>query len=216
MVHKEDKLPDYNSIEQLKQIYNKLAAPVRTHYKTMVRVYLRHGNYDVSVVHDDENHVGLKKKNYRNAVSVKPIMIKDGDGQKPLKFQYTTAGSLYAPQSSLSYSGMSYPWALCFKIDCDLARKKTGDIEDAIIHYVSDFSIPDIKRKKLDALKSKAGRPRKSNYRDLKDRYGNDPEVNKWLRENRKALNRGNFSYDDYRNQVEQNSVSISAIDSRI
>jgi hypothetical protein len=107
---------------------------------------------------------------------------------------------------------MDYEWALCFKIDCDLARQKTGSIEDAIVHYIQDAVAANAIIERRQNLEEIAGRGRpkkKSNFNDLKERYGDDPETLAWLRQNRQRLNRGKFSHDDYLDSVFSHAISL-------
>lgn len=208
------RFPETSSIEELRNIYQKLSAPKRTYYKTLIRVHLRRGSYLAWVIHTEPNNVNLTTKGYRNAVRVVPEYLTDAAGnQIPIRLSSTTEGSLYGPLSSLSM-GMDYESALCFKIDCDLARTKTGNIEDALVHYIQESGVTELiaqKKKKL-VYKSKPGPNKKSNSSDLLDRYGRDEETARWIKNNSEKLDEGNFSHENYKDRIFANSVSIEYI----
>lgn len=210
-------LPTITSLDMLKAFYSELSAARRAYYKTLVRVVLKSGgSYEDAVVHTEERHTRLEKKGHKGAKSVDTIRA----------FIEFTAGTLYVPMSALGYKQMDYEWALNFKIDCDLARAKTGDISDGAVHYISDIAAGDhiIKRREVLSAMAPRGRPpKKSNYTDIKERYlrlkntsqEEKKEIEAWLEVNREALDdpQGSFHHEAYTDKVLARSASISSGD---
>lgn len=208
-------LPDFNSIDALKAIYSELSAPVQSYYKSLIRVILKTGSYITSFVHTDKNNIKLSPKGWHGAKDVQLIQ----------SFEEFTCGSLYAPVSMLGYRQLDYEWALLLKIDCDLARKKTGDIADGISHYISDIVAGDKiirQRAVLEDLAKKRGRPKKkTNSQDIRERYITSKtskedidEIESWLAEHGDEID-GCTDFDrettPFKGAIFDKSVSLSS-----
>lgn len=215
---KPDVLPNITSLSLLKSLYQELSAPFQNYYKTILVVSWRDGSPDTEeiVIHgkDGVSPKLLERSYYHGAKSVKIDRT----------FIEQTAGSLYVPVSALGYRSLDYPWALSFKIDCDIARAKTGSTEDAMVHYVGDVAADDkiIKRRIILKEKSLAGRPAKTNTQDLEERYlgrmknltvAERKEIKEFIKKNKKALNSSDdsFRHEGYEPKTQKYSVSISA-----
>lgn len=206
---------EFTGLGILKALYSELSAEIRPYYKTLVRVHLRSGgSYEDTVVHTSEKHAKLGSKGHRGAKNVQELR----------RFTEYTCGSLYVPLSSLGYRQMDYETALNFKIDCDLARKKTGRIADGAMHYLSGIVAGEgimAKRETLGKYKAKSRPPTRSNSKDLLERYTNDPnlstkdkdEILAWIEVNKEALDDSNneFKHEAFLEKVLRSSVSISA-----
>lgn len=206
---------EFTGLDILKALYSELSAPVLPYYKTLVRVHLaKGGSYEDTVVHTSENHAKLVSKGHRGARNVQELR----------RFTEYTCGSLYAPVSNLGYRQMDYETALNFKIDCDLARKKTGDITDGAVHYIAKLVSGDgimARRETLVKYSARSRPPAKSNSQDLEERYGNDKSLSTkdkddlmaWIEVNREALDDPNneFKHEAFLEKVLRSAVSISA-----
>lgn len=132
----QDNLPIFDSLDKLRQVYQELGAGRHAYIKSFVRVYYKSGGSFVdAVIHDEKGHAKLNKTGYINVVKVVPELNIDG---QPYRLVEYTQGALYNPQWNGLRYGLGYEWALCLKIDGDLARKKTGFVEDGLIHYLAD------------------------------------------------------------------------------
>lgn len=206
-------LPTFTSLDLLRALYTELSAQVRPYWKTIVRVTLKKGgSYEESVVHTSANHNKLDRKGHRGARNVEAIRT----------FEETTSGSLYAPVSALGYRQMDYEWALNFKIDCDLARQKSGDIADGAAHYIADIAADThiIKRRQaLEEFKPRGRPPTKLNSKDMEERYskllkGSDKEeALAWIAQNKDRLDdtENDFVCDTRDDVALHFAVSISA-----
>lgn len=213
-------LPPVSSMDLLRSLYQELAAPFVPYFTTILKIAWRDGSPDTeeAITHQDKQipERALDKQNYSGASNVTP------DRQ----FAEETCGSLYAPVSALGYRSFNYEWALLFKIDCDLARKKTGDIMDGASHYLSDIAAGDKIVQRRSVLNNyHGGRFAKTNTEDLENRYLSKmknltkeerKEISAWLRKNKKKLNESqtgenSFRHEDYEPKVSKCSVSISS-----
>ena len=215
--------PAFKSLKAAKEFYNELSAPPQFIYKTVVKVYpstnrQAHAFIDVAV-HTDPDNLRLSQFQRANPRRVEPAYFTDEKGRKRLRQKKEfTSGSLYAPQSGHNGPGwVDYEWALCFKIDGDLARRKTGHVEDGLIHYIVDLDPASDKRmrkarKRLAKVNdSIGGRLPKSNSQDLTERYGrSDPEVLDWIKRNSAELDNADFSHDNYTDMVLRHAVPLS------
>jgi hypothetical protein len=228
------------SIDCLRELYKQLADLRRPYCKSRVRVVSRRDQYEETVFHEDPDVISIKK-GYHQPLEVTPVEIVDSAGHRHrlTSIEYTV-GSLYAPLASGNRRrGLGLEAALNFKIDCDLAKKKTGSIDDAFADYADDvvdrntpFFEAKRRRKKREQYRASkngdpasngqrkpgpgeedpnAGRPRKTNTEDLVERYGNDPEAVAWVLAHSEALDAGDFAHEDYRPPTEQHATTIEA-----
>jgi hypothetical protein len=214
------KSPRVPTIAGLRALYHELSARRLPYYKTLVRVHLRRGGSFInSVVHLSDEHAELTTKGYRSQVSkVVPLTWTDHRGNTRVRrFEEYTCGALYAPMVTSNAVGraVDYEWALVLKIDADLAMKRTGEIDDGLVHYLGDIAVAhnDELRLRREKYLNRpcAGRPHKSNTQDLLDRYGDDPNVAAWIKSRRSNLDSDscNFRHDDYEDQVSRDSVPL-------
>lgn len=218
MPSKPDVPPNISSLDLLKSLYSELAAPFIPYFVTILKISWRDGSPDTeeAITHgpDGVPESALDRSNYRGSKSI----------TEDRSFVEETCGSLYAPVSALGYRSFDYSWALAFKIDCDLARKKTGSIEDAMAEYISDIAADDkiIKRRMVLREASAAGRPGKTNTQDLEERYlqkmtnlspKERKEIEAFLKKNQKKLDASedSFRHEEYKSRTEAYSISISA-----
>jgi hypothetical protein len=209
--------PNFKSLARLRSFYKELSAASEIYITSFIRVEYKDGGKGrpERVIHDGTGHVKLKKKGHMNARRVHPVNWTDHKGEKHLiRHVEYTCGVLYAPLNSNTLGGsVDFEWALILKIDGDLARQKTGDVDDALVHYLEDIAVisdPAIQKKRERlSVPDERGRPIKSNSADLLDQYGDDPEAASWIRENRHRLNRGKFYHEQYRDTVLRDSISI-------
>lgn len=124
----------YHTKQRLRELYETLAAPRRRYRKQIVKFCLK--NYDVveSVIEDEGAGQTKIQQNryYRKATQIEVLN----------EFTECTEGTLYVPQSTMTFGSLDYPWALAFKCDVDLALRKTGKAEDGLIHYLQDAEEP--------------------------------------------------------------------------
>jgi len=209
--------PNISSLDLLRSLYNELSANFEFHYKTIIRISWRDGSPDTEefIIHRDPEipESKLDRKNYRGCKNVVPLRT----------FQEFTSGSLYSPVSALGYRNFSYEWALAFVIDCNLARQKTGNIDDALVHYISDVAAGDAIRKRRIILEENSTKRRQSkpNSEDLDERYlqkmknlsvEERKEIKDFIKKNKKKLDSDDsFQHEEYRPKIFRNSVSISA-----
>lgn len=216
---KPDVPPNITALDVLRALYQELSAPFVPYFITMLRIAWRDGSPDteIAVTHDYEGvpKAALDKANYRGAKSV----------TEDRHFVEETCGSLYAPVSTLGYRSFDYSWALAFKIDCDLAREKTGDPLNGAAHYISDIAADDkILHRRSILVKGppSKGRPSKTNTEDLEERYlkrmknltiAERKEITTFLERNRKKLDESNdlFRHEDFLVPTERQGISISA-----
>lgn len=176
-----------NRIEELRNLYEELSMKPTPYYKSYIRVrYPKKDFHDHMIVHLHKDHEELKVSNYRDAIGI----------DRTHTFVEINVGTLYTCPTSTADREMNMEWSLIFKIDCDLAKKKTGSIDSALAHYVSDSLIKTSpaystnklleSRAKLEknlvgpyaeteegVKKNPGGRPRKfSNSEDLLFKYG--------------------------------------------
>lgn len=200
-------LPPISSVDILKSAYSELSASRQPYLKSVI---IKDNTEDQIETYTDENHRIKKHKELRRS-------------QKVRDFEEFTCGSLYAPVSTLGYKSFDYEWALCFKVDCDLAREKTGSIEDAMVHYISDLASNSKIIKRRSVLNSyRGGRIRKTNSEDINERYlkrmkrltpDEKKEIKEWLKKNKEILDasQDSFQHEDYKSSVSAFSVSITA-----
>jgi hypothetical protein len=211
-------VPNITSLDLLRSLYSELSAPFVPYFTTIIRIVWRDGSPDTeeSVVHNGIIPASkLDRTNYRGAKSVTPVR----------DFVEETCGSLYAPVSALGYRSFDYGWALAFKLDCDLARKKTGDPMDGAAEYISDIAANDKILKRRNNLKEAkpGGRPAMTNTDDLEERYLNKmknltieerKEIRAFLKKNQKELDASSdsFMHENYAPKTTmKDAVSISA-----
>lgn len=205
------KLPPFNNLDLLRSIYQEISAPRLPYFKTIILKSYKGSPtpQEETVVHTDPDHIALTKAGHRN---VSKVVVSR-------QFVEETIGSLYAPASVLGYRNLDYENALNFKIDCDLARQKTGDILDGAVHYISEAVTDDKIVRKRQNLNKRGFRP-KPNSRDIEERYLANPrisdsekdEIRRWLKKNREKLdNSSNFNRESYTGIVADRSVSASA-----
>jgi hypothetical protein len=148
--------PSFATLDELRQLYEELSAKHCPYYKSLVRVKLSKKSFVTRTIVHSGPHADLDPKSHRGAVAVE-VVSRHGE---------YTIGTLYTPQVSSCPRKMSPEWAVIFKIDCDLSRKKTGDIGPALAHYVSAAGVeraPEVRR-----LRQKLQRePRKGEGRPL-------------------------------------------------
>lgn len=212
--------PGFSSIESLRAFYNEIGAPIRPHYKTVVRVeYVKGGSYTTAITHTELDHILLKKKGHKDAKRVvvevqrdaqgNPVLDSDGN-TIPMRFVELTSGLLYAPLGSNTVGQLDYEWALCLKIDGDLARAKTGDVVDGLAPYLSELNSNGKSAKKISAEPDGRGAKKKTNTADLLERYKKKyPEAEDWIREHEKELDSADFSHDKYRDPILRNAVPL-------
>ena len=213
-----------NKMEELRNLYEEISMKPAPYYKSYIRVkYPRKDFRDYMIVHLNKDHQDLKLSNYKDAVSI----------ERTHTFVEMNMGTLYTCPTSTAEREMNMEWLLIFKIDCDLSKKKTGSIDSALAHYVSDAllkSSPTYSTNRLLETRAKleknivdpyadgekknlGGRPRKfSNSEDLLEKYGTKigdnwdmtDVVTSWIFENKTVLDAStDFFYDDYRSPVE-------------
>lgn len=201
--------PEFSSLDAVRAFYQELSVPRRPYYKTMVRVFTkskRGGSFVDRVIHTDPNHVKLSKIGYKDARRVEVLKIKDSNGNSiPYVHVEYTDSLLYSPVGHKFGKGaINYEWALLLKIDGDIARRKTGNVDDGLIHYVNDLKEFKSRKVKIAVNKlKKEGRENrhlpKSNAQDIIERYGrDDPEVLEWALRNASKLEKGNFYHENY------------------
>lgn len=221
-------LPIFRSLAGLKTLYEELSAPRLPIITTLVRVVLKSGGSYIDRVTHTGSHARLEKKGHRNARRVIPLTYENQNGnRKPLEHVEFTEGSLYTPQavSNMASPSIDYEWALLLKIDADLARQKTGDIMDGLVHYLDDLTVitnPAISARR-EKLKNKGagGKRRKTNARDLLERYAMDEEgkripgeIANWITANRHKLNDDpTFTHEDYQDQTERRASDIDGFE---
>ena len=216
--------PSFKNLRMAVDFYNEISAPVKVVYKTVVRVFPANAKnshaFEAVAIHDDPDNLRLSQFERANPRRVDKVFFVDHRGEQHLRqHKEFTVGTLYAPQSGHNGPNqVSLEWALIFKIDGDLARRKTGHVEDGLIHYIVDLNPVHNKtieraRKKLSELseqKSFEGRPPKSNSQDLTERYGrDDPEVLDWIKRNSAELDNADFSHDNYTDMVLRHAVPL-------
>lgn len=218
--------PTFSSMEALRSLYEELSFNPVPYYKTLVRVRLPKKAYvERSVVHLRSEHADLSVANWRGAVAVDKVRT----------FKEINAGALYVPATTGQTAELTPEMALIFKIDCDLARKKTGSIDPALAHYIADSAIRtgragnprkiQAEREKLERARDTrrergmdvGGRPRKyTNSQDLLARYGKkkkggwdlEDEVTAFILANAETLDAStDFAYDEYRDPVMANRI---------
>lgn len=223
-------LPIFKTYAELRRLYKELSAEPRPLYKYPdASVRVAGGHVRRTRIRQTDERLGFQPRIYRDS---------SGRAHEHVFVEWTY-GSLYTPQLSSGIGSLTTEWALCFKIDCDLARQKTGSIESAFAHYVSDAvaardaSVADA-REALNAIAEArvgaGGRPRKTNADDLLDRYGRKTpdgswdltdETTRWILANADALNQDtSFSWEHYRSQIFAHRVDgveeIAIFDDRI
>lgn len=216
--------PRFKALDALVEFYKELSAPERFTYRTMVAIYpafRKAEPYYEVVSHTEPHHIKLTKDGYRNVRRVDKVCYTDKNGKQVLNQKVErTIGSLYTPQRAyrIGPGKINYEWALLMKIDADIARRKTGYIEDGLIHYVDDLN-PVIsekieKARARLAKKSASGRPPKSNTQDLTERYGrNDPKVQEWIDKYSAELDGADFKHDGFQDSVMLHSVELKELD---
>lgn len=213
-----------NKMEELRNLYEELSLKPVPYYKSYIRVrYPKKAFQDHMVVHLHEQHQELNTNHYKDAIGIDRIH----------RFVEFNVGTLYTCPTSTADREMNMEWSLIFKIDCDLAKKKTGSIDAALAHYVSDSLLKTSplystnrlleSRAKLEKnlvdpyeemeKKNLGGRPRKyTNTEDLLEKYGTKIDgvwdesdmVTGWILENRDVLDSSTeFFHDEYRSPVE-------------
>jgi hypothetical protein len=216
-------------------LYNELTAPPQTTVTEMDIVMPKvRGNSSRElqprpyltrrVVSINDKPIKVKKQK-PTTCDIKSATWKDNDGEvKPIRHTEWTEGDLYSARTSNSKIGIryTYEWALTFVADCDLARQR-GNLNEILEEYASDetlsfIDVPEtevIPIRELYQKKSGVGRPINSNYDDMLDRYKNEPEALKWIKDNARDIqttdegsgNGKNFYHDEYMPQVIRKSV---------
>lgn len=121
-------IPASSSIEELRTLYEELSAKREPYYKTLIRIWYPKKEFvEETVVHSRKEHVDLSPKNHPGCIRVECIS----------STTEWTMGGLYCAGVSTQRGVISSEWALIFKIDCDLARQKTGSIDAALVHYIN-------------------------------------------------------------------------------
>lgn len=216
------KSPSLSSTEALRQLYQELSAPESPYVK------YPNSRKKIAVTLTDEageetvrTHLG-KPADYVEfsrppSPAVEPAVFVDSAGRKHRHvLEETTYGTLYTPQISSQPQAMTTEWALAFKVDCDLARKKTGSIDAALAEYAAADSMApkNIAPEAGEPSRGKGGRPKKfTNADDLLVRYGKKTEsggdwdtedpTTAWILENARELtDDASFAYDGYRDPV--------------
>jgi hypothetical protein len=128
-----------------------------------------------------------------------------------------TIGLLYGPQVSTQPQHYGSEWALCFKIDCDLAMKKTGSIDAVLREYLTGSDkrrrvSPTPQYDELTLIKreagAKGGRPPKPASLELLEKHGRkvdgvwdrDCALTAWLLDNMTEIDSSEeFTSDEYR-----------------
>lgn len=157
-----------------------------------------------------------KKAKVATTCKLKPATWKDAEGNvQPIEHVEVTQGDIYSPRTRNSKFDRvyDYEWALTFKIDCDRAREQ-GMLDEILELYANSKpllpflrgdcdmteeeglaierqvaeKVKKDKKKKRRKSKGKNGRPPKSNYVDLRERYRKDPEARAWIKQNKEEL----------------------------
>lgn len=218
-------MPEFNSAEALIDFYRELSLPKMKYKKGVIEIEHSDGEIETqSIIYDDFGpEPKINRQNYPRTRRAGIVRT----------FDESWIGALYNTSPIDMARQIGPELALIFKIDCDLARAKTGSLDPAIDEYAVEGAgrnrlraariamEAEIREASRNESTDKTSRPkrrrRRSNVEDLRRRYGSDPTALEWIESHEAELNAADdakgFVADVHRDAVLGNSYPLDGRD---